>query len=103
MSHPTNNPKDIALNAMINGLKLKEKIAKETVSWFDVMRFSTDLIVQRGMYEGWFHQESVKFDHTPITPSAAMWKMIEALQNTLARLELKSHDSNNYVLQGIVP
>lgn len=102
---PPYGPRAIALNETIRGLRLKEKIeaSPETITWFDVMRLSTDMIVQRGVYEGWFHDQQVLYQNQPIHPNQATLHMLRALQHTLPLFEEKSETIRPYTLKGIVP
>ncbi|MGE4574881.1 MULTISPECIES: hypothetical protein [Parachlamydia] len=102
---PPNEPRSVALNETIKKLQLREKMqtSRDSITWYDVMRLNTDSLVQRGMYEGWFHNHDIFYQNQPISPNKAALHMLTALKQTFSSFEKKSHSIQSYCLKGIVP
>jgi len=99
------HPRVIALKELVKGLRLHEKIENpsQNITWLDLMRLSVDMIVQRGVYEKWFHHQHVLYKNTPTHPHIVMLHMIKILSETFPRFMQKQASIQPYTLKGIVP
>lgn len=95
-------PKEWALREVVRGLRLEEKIRQGAMDWFDVLRFQTDWVVQRGMYEGWFHDQPVLYQNRPVSCHQVTLHMLNVLKETFPLFTQKLPHIQPYTLQGII-
>lgn len=94
-------PKEWALRETVQRLGIEEKIQNDTLDWFTLLRFQTDWVVQRGVYEGWFHNQPVLYQNRPVSCHQVTLQMLNVLQRTFPLFEQKLPEIEPYTLQGI--
>jgi hypothetical protein len=99
--HNRGTPLAKALEATLSHLQLLDPNLPPSTrpfSKYEFIRLKTDLIVQRGLYEGWHHDHPVRFRKEEVHPLEAMHRFLDILRVT--ELPIKGF---SYELRGIVP
>lgn len=99
----TLSPLQKGIRATAEDLNLLKHGADCALNKYQYIRLKTDLVVQRGMYEGWYHKAPVQFQNKMTHPMEVMHFFLKKLTSTFDRFQNHPKKDSPYELFGIIP
>ncbi|MDN4641655.1 hypothetical protein QCD70_15490 [Agreia sp. PsM10] len=106
-SEESRDPRIMGLRGVVRDILGTDDLNDAThlmkLSWFDLLRIRVEFEAQRGLYEGWYHDEPIMFAGRPVSATKTAKNIIEHVDSAVRSVKARSHSLGPYKLKGIVP